>query len=258
MASQSSGDNGIASGQTQPSTPWGEFNRISFLVGQMLGKVQTCTLVRIEKCTNSGGMSPVGFVDVTPLVNQVDGEGKSVPHETVFNIPYFRLQGGTDAVIMDPKPGDIGVCVFASRDISRVKATKRAANPGSYRQFSFSDGLYLGGMLNGSPVQYVQFSSTGIKIHSPSKITLEAPQVEIEAQTVEVNASTSTTVTTPTFTVNGATVLNGTLSQQGGGNSTFSGNLSTPTGDVTAQGVSLHNHTHGGVQTGTGQTGSPT
>lgn len=237
MASQSSGDNGIASGQSQPATPWGEFNRMSFLVGQMLGKVQTCTLVRIEKCTNSGGLSPVGFVDVTPLVNQVDGEGKSVPHETIFNIPYFRLQGGTDAVIIDPKPGDIGICVFASRDVSRVKATKKAANPGSYRQFSFSDGLYLGGVLNGTPTQYVQFSSAGIKIHSPTKVTLEAP-------TVEILAGVSTTITTPTFTVNGATVLNGTLSQTGGGASTFSGNLNTPTGDVTAQGVSLHNHDH--------------
>ena len=50
----------------------GEFDRIAFMVQQALGKMQTATLVRVESCTNAGGVSPVGFVDVTPLVNQID------------------------------------------------------------------------------------------------------------------------------------------------------------------------------------------
>ncbi len=254
--------NGIPSGQLKPQSTWGEFNNMAFMVQQALGKMQTATLVRIESCTNSGGLSPVGYVDVTPLVNQLDGQGNPTPHVTIYNVPYFRLQGGANGIIMDPQKGDIGVAVFASRDISQVKTTKKQGNPGSHRQYSFADGMYLGGMLNGTPTQYIQFSAAGIRIHSPTQVKIDAPDVLIEAQTVEINASTSATVTTPTFTVNGDAVVNGHttmaggIAQTGGGAATFSGSM-TVTGDVTAQGTSVHNHVHGGVVPGGGNTGAP-
>lgn len=256
MASPSSDNSQVPDGSLAPQSTWGEFNNIAFMVQQALGKMQTATLVRIEACTNSGGLSPVGYVDVTPMVNQLDGQGNPTPHVTIYNVPYFRLQGGANGIIIDPQKGDIGICVFASRDISTVKNTKKQGNPGSHRQYNFADGMYLGGVLNGAPTQYVQFSTAGIKIHSPTAVVLEAPDVQILAQTVEINASTSATVTTPTFTVNGATVLNGTVSQSGGGAASFSGSMAV-TGDVTAQGTSVHNHVHGGVQPGGGNTGAP-
>ena len=255
-------DKEIPTGQQKPSSTRGEFNNIAFMVQQAIGKLQTATLVKIEKCTNAGGLEPVGFVDVTPLVNQLDAAGNPTPHVTIFNVPYFRLQGGKNAIIIDPEKGDIGVAVFASRDITKVKSTKGQANPGSARQYSFADGMYLGGMLNAVPEQYVQFSTAGIRVHSPTQIKLDAPDIRLEAQTVEINASASATVTTPTFTVNGNTVINGNttmaggVAQTGGGSATFSGSMAV-TGDVTAQGTSLHNHTHGGVQPGGGSTGGP-
>ena len=262
MALPSSDKAQIPDGALLPSSTWGEFNNIAFMVQQALGKMQTATLVRIESCTNAGGLSPVGYVDVTPLVNQLDGQGNPTPHVTIYNVPYFRLQGGANGIIIDPQKGDIGVAVFASRDISQVKTTKKQGNPGSHRQYSFADGMYLGGMLNGTPTQYIQFSTAGIRIHSPTRVKIDAPDVLIEAQTVEINASTSTTVTTPTFTVNGDAVVNGHttmaggVAQTGGGAATFSGSM-TVTGDVTAQGTSVHNHVHGGVQPGGGNTGAP-
>lgn len=256
MALQSSDKSEIPNGPLEPTSTWGEFNNIAFMVQQALGKMQTATLVRIEACTNSGGVSPVGLVDVTPMVNQLDGQGNPTPHVTIYNVPYFRLQGGANGVIIDPQKGDIGICVFASRDISTVKGTKKQGNPGSHRQYNFADGMYLGGVLNGAPTQYVQFSAAGIKIHSPTAIILEAPDIQLNAATVEINGTTSTTITTPTFTVNGQTHLNGGLSQTGGAAATLSGSLAV-TGDVTAQGTSVHTHKHGGVTTGAGQTGTP-
>lgn len=152
----------LLSGQLNPWSTWGEYNNIIFAVQQALNRLQTATLVRVDACTNDGDVSPVGFVDVTPLVNQIDGKGNPTPHITIFGIPYLRIQGGTNAIIIDPQPGDIGVAVFASRDISNVKTTKAQANPGSFRSFEFEDGMYLGGMLNGTPEQYIQFSASGI------------------------------------------------------------------------------------------------
>lgn len=256
MASQSQGANGVPNGRQRPSTTWGEFNNLAFMVQQALSKMQTATLVRIEACTNAGALSPVGYVDVTPLVNQLDGQGNPTPHVTIYNVPYFRLQGGVNGIIIDPQKGDIGIAVFASRDISKVKVTKKQGNPGSFRQYNFADGMYIGGVLNGTPTQYVQFSSSGIRIHSPSQVKLDAPAIVLEADTIDLNGSTSTTITTPTFTVNGATVLNGTISQTGGGAAEFSGSMAV-TGDVTAQGVSVHNHVHSGVTPGGGTSGAP-
>jgi len=239
MVSQS-----VGNGQLKPQSTWGEFNNIAFMVQQAIGKMQTATLVRIEACTNAGADSPVGYVDVTPLINQIDNQGSPTPHVTIHNLPYLRLQGGANAIIMDPQKGDVGVAVFASRDISKVKATKKQGNPGSFRQYSFADGMYLGGMLNGIPSQYVQFSTAGITIHSPTAIVLEAPDIKLNAPTIEINGSTSTTITTPSFIINGASTFNGSISQAGGATSTFSG-------DVAVQGTSVHNHIHTSTTPGT-------
>jgi hypothetical protein len=246
-------------GQQDPFNSGSEFNAIEFIIRQLLGTVRTTIVAQVMGVTNAGSVSPVGFVDVKPLVNQVDGAGNAVPHETIFSLPYFRLQGGGNAIILDPQVGDVGIAVIADRDISAVKASKAAANPGSSRRFDLADGIYIGGILNGTPNQYVEFSADGIRIHSPTQVKLDAPDVLIECETLEVNATTSVTVTTPTFTVNGDTALNGNLTQgegTGGGTAHLKGPV-TVDQDLTANGTSVHTHVHGGVQTGSGNTGQP-
>lgn len=258
MGSQLQEADGIPSGQAQPTATWGKYNNIMFAVSQAINKMQTATIVKIVACSNTGGLSPVGYVDILPMVNQLDSAGNPVEHVTIFNVPYFRIQGGANAVIIDPEPGDIGIALFASRDIGKVKNTRVQGNPGSARKYNFADAIYMGGILNGAPTQYVQFNSAGIKMRSPTKITLDAPDILLSCETFNLNATTSATITTPTFTVNasaGATInanttVQGSVTQTGGANNTFSGN-------VTAQGTSLHTHTHGGVTPGGGNTGAP-
>lgn len=145
-----------------------EYNALVFLISRILSKKHTATLVMIKACTNDGGVSAVGSVDVLPLVNQLDGTGNAVPHGMLYGLPYLRVQGGNNAVIMDPTEGDIGLCIFCERDISAVKAMKEQANPGSFRSFDMADGVYLGGLLNGTPTQYVQFTGTNINVVAPA------------------------------------------------------------------------------------------
>lgn len=234
-------------GQAQAGEGVGEYGALMFLISQALARLSTSTLVRVVAVTNAGGVAPVGFVDVQPLVNQLDGAGNAVPHAVLHNLPYFRLQGGTDAIILDPKVGDLGIAVFASRDISAVKASKAQANPGSWRSHDMADGLYVGGLLNGTPVQYVQFTAGGINVVSPSKVTVTAPDIEM-------NASTQCALNSPQI------VLNGTV-QQGagsfGGTSTWQGNMET-LGTLRNNGKDVGStHTHPGVQTGPSNTGTP-
>lgn len=227
-----------AQGLNELGTAESEYGLIMFVVQQALAKLCTVTLVKVISCTNNGGASAVGYVDVKPLVNQMTGADEPVEHGIIYNIPYFRLQGGINAIIMDPVAGDIGMCAFASRDISSVKATKKVANPGSKRCFDFSDGLYFGGMLNGVPTQYIRHSSTGIDVVSPTKITLTAPEIDL-------NASTKVVVTTPEADIVASTTFAVTSPA-----ATMSGTLAV-TGTVTGAGKSLSTHTHTSTTVGT-------
>jgi hypothetical protein len=176
----------LSLGSLTPWSTWGDYNTYYFAILEALKKVQTATLVRVESCTNDGGVSPFGFVNVTPLVNQVDGNGNPTPHGTVCGLPYLRLQGGANAVIIDPEPGDIGIAVFASRDISKVKSTQDQANPGSGRLFNYADGIYLGGVLNAAPTQYIQFNSDGVSIVSTENIILTGDSIQAGGSPVPV------------------------------------------------------------------------
>lgn len=157
----------------------GEFQAI---VNGLIGNIQTVTLVKIVK-VKSQGVEPVGFVDVQPLVAQINQSGQMTAHGIIHNVPFFRLQGGVNAVILDPQVGDIGMCGFCSRDISSVKVNKRASPPQSRRKFDWADGLYFGGFLNGTPERYIQFHEGGIKIVAPDNIELIAPNIRLQSET---------------------------------------------------------------------------
>ena len=141
------------------------YNTIDQFIQQALGRIGTVKLVKIMGVTNMGEVSPVGMVDVKVMINLVDGLlGNSQQQDTAFQLPYFRLQGGANAVIIDPVVGDIGFAVICDRDISSAKNNKDFSNPGSYRRFSLSDGIYIGGVLNDTPTQYIRFNADGVRI----------------------------------------------------------------------------------------------
>ncbi|MDS7935676.1 Gp138 family membrane-puncturing spike protein [Acinetobacter sp. V91_7] len=148
------------------------------IIMNLVGKIQTVTLVKVISVQiPEDGM--MGTVSVQPMVAQVSGAKTIIEHGEISNIPYFRLQGGKNAIVLDPEKDDIGMCGFCSRDISAIKRTKQPAAPNTKRQFDWSDGLYMGGYLNGKPEQYIQFLADAIKIHSPYKIILDSPEVEV-------------------------------------------------------------------------------
>ena len=157
----------------------GLYNNVQFAIVQAIRKIQTFTIVKVMACSNDGGLSPVGTVDILPLVDQVDAAGNSVPHITIEGIPYCRVQGGRNAIIIDPEPGDCGVVGFASRDISKVLASKTQSPPGSWRTHNFADGVYLFSVLGRIPTQFVQFNADGITVTSPVKVIIKAPAVNL-------------------------------------------------------------------------------
>ncbi|HEY6019615.1 MAG TPA: oxidoreductase [Candidatus Paceibacterota bacterium] len=203
-----------------PSSAAGSFNAIQFIVRQMMNRASIAALVQIKKVTNAGGVSPVGYVDVVPLVGQVDGYGQEIPHGILHGLPYFRLQGGANAVIIDPVVGDIGIAVFSDVDISVAKTTKKSAVPGSRRRFDMADGMYLGGVLNAAPTSYIQFQGGNITITGAANVNINgATAVNVSSSAINlqdtgvalqklVNESFMTLFNTHTHSSSGAGVPN--------------------------------------------------
>jgi hypothetical protein len=166
-------------GQQTFATSLSDFNTTSFIFQQMLMRVRTASAVKVVSCSNAGAVAPVGTVSVMPLVNQVDGAGNATPHGVIYNIPYFRLQSGVNAIIIDPQAGDIGLLVVCDRDTSSVKASKAQSNPGSRRKYDFADGFYFGGYLNAVPTNYVQFVNGQVNVVATNSVSITAPTTTI-------------------------------------------------------------------------------
>lgn len=171
-----------------------DYNALTFVIARLLNNVRTVVPVQVVACTNRGTLTAPGTVDVTPLVNQLTGGGNAVPHGTVYGMPFLRYQGGGNAVICDPAPGDIGIAAICDRDISSVKANKARANPGSNRKFSLPDGVYLGGILTAALAQSIVYTPTGIVI------------TDKNGNSINMGPSGIAIVTAGIFTVNGVNV----------------------------------------------------
>lgn len=222
-------------------------NAISFLIERMMaGGLNTCTVVRVKEVDPNQAR-----VVVTPLVPQIDGEGNTLAPQPIYDVPYLRIQGGVAALIIDPAPGDIGFCVFAQRDISTVKLTKDAGQPGSLRTFDQADAIYLGGILNGAPTVLVELTQDGkAKLSAPGGFTIEAPSTEITGTLHVVGAVSCDS----TLHVVGAVTADSTLSVAG---AVTAASTITAAGDVQGAGVSLATHLTTGVTPGAGLSGVP-
>lgn len=181
--------NGFA-GQQGLTDSGSQFNGQSFLIEQMLGRMATIRLVKVTKVAGGGGaLGAAGTVNVLPLVNQIDGLGNATKHGTIFKLQYVRAQGGKNAVIMDPEAGDIGLALVLDRDSTAAIKKKGQANPGSRRRFDLSDGVYLGGLVNSTPEQYVRFTSTGVVIADKNGNVWEMKNGAIQVTTTELRVS---------------------------------------------------------------------
>ncbi|MCX5617008.1 baseplate assembly protein [Bombella sp. TMW 2.2559] len=176
-------------------------------------KIGPSMLVQV-KAVKAGAASITGMVDVQPMVHQQDKQGKAHPRQIIHNVPYLRIQGGSSALIIDPKPGDIGFIVISGRDHTHAVTTRQPSPPASFRQFAMQDCVYVGGFLNNGPDQFIQATDSGWRIVTPGTVSIEAGKV-----TANCDIETS--------------------------------------GDVKAGGISLKQHTHGGVQSGGSKTSPP-
>lgn len=148
------------------NTQSSEYNGLSFIIQQAIRQqVNTCIVVKVTAVKD-------GYVDVLPLVTQIDGNGEAVQPTTLYHLPFMRYHGGVCAVILNPVVGDIGLAVFAGKDCSNVvKGTTEPQQPASFRENSMANGFYIGGFLNQAPTCSIELKQDGsIVLTAPNNV----------------------------------------------------------------------------------------
>ena len=226
-----------------------DYNAFNQQIEARIQRLETMFLGRVDSCQSSGvaGSKTVG---ATPMSQMIDGNGNAYASPSYPALPHYRIQQGTAAIIMNPRPGDIGVFVCSKRDISNVSQGKQPGPPGSTRSFSPSDAVMVGSIHTQVPTYYIDFTDQDkILIHAPAGVTIESDTaVTVKSPQVTIDAAETT--------IKGHVTVEGGLNVAGGSGAAVDGSLTT-TGDVTADGISLTSHTHSGVTPGGGNTGGP-
>ncbi len=279
-------DNTVKSNQKEGSSS-SLYNQIEFFTENLIkSTVNTALPVKVVG-VEANGVDITGYVNVIPLVQSYDNFGNAIPANTIFKVPYCRIQGGKACLIIDPVIGDKGIAIFSQQDITNLGDNPQ--KPFTLRCFDMADALYIGGILNQAPSVYVELTQDDtIEIIAPNSVNIktencsvECSSCSIESETTEIKSTTCTleseitdiksttcTVESPNLTVNSSaltlnspmTTISGVLAvgaiAPASGVLTLSGSLTT-TGDVGINGKSFSSHTHSGVESGNKTTSTP-
>ena len=180
MPERSQNESAIVKGLADEYTDTTPLNQLEFLIKTLTRDMSTAIPVIIT-AVQAGDTNAAGYVDARPLVAQIDAWGNSLPMAAIHHLPYFRLQAGRAAVVLDPVVGDIGLAVFAQSDCSNVKqGANQTVQPGSWRKFDQADGFYVGGFLNKTVDTFVRLAQDGsVRIKAPGNVTIDAPNVSM-------------------------------------------------------------------------------
>lgn len=173
----------------------------------------------------------------------------------LVDLPVIFPRGGGVTLTFPVKAGDECLVVFGSRCIDFWWQNGGEQERVDNRMQDLSDAFVIPGpQSQAQKISGISTSAAQLRTDDGAAFVEVAAGGDITATTTG-----SMTINAPIITLNGNVTINGSLSQgmgESGGSATMLGPVKV-TNDVTAGGKSMINHTHGGVQTGSGNTGKP-
>ncbi|MBO6253863.1 MAG: hypothetical protein J6O49_09475 [Bacteroidaceae bacterium] len=162
-----------------------------YIINNLIANIHTMMPVKILSVTvPPDSLAPIGRCEVLPLVQQIDGSNNVYPMGKIINVPYLRVQGGDNAVVMDPKEGDVGLCGFCERDISIVKRTGELSAPDTRRKYDINSAVYMFTMMSGTPTQYIHFKSSGIDIKTTGDLNINGLIIKADGTLITKDGDT--------------------------------------------------------------------
>lgn len=164
-----------------------EYNALNFIITSIIkSTVNTCYAVTVTEVDTDNQK-----VTVKPLIAQIDADNNKIELPEIFEIPYFRYSAGRTAVKLDPVAGDIGVLIIFKSDSNNIKTGDNSQIlPNTFLNYPLYSGIYIGGMLNNDPENYIEIKDDSITINANKKIVINCQTAEINADS-EVNINSS-------------------------------------------------------------------
>lgn len=159
-------------------------------------------------------------VSIELMIEQINHNGEQLALPPLVDVPVKMFAYGAFMITAEPQAGDEGLATFSERCIDGWWESSRKSVPMDIRFHDLSDAFFDGGYRS-----------------KPKALTIVPNCLNIAGASNYVRL-----------------LSDGTIEIKG--NTTILGSL-TVTGDVVGAGKSLSTHTHGGVQTGSGSTGTP-
>jgi len=191
------------------------------------------------------------------------GAQKSVSISVLVDVPVIFPRGGGCTLTFPVKAGDECLLIFADRCIDFWWQSGGEQEPVSQRTHHLADAFaIIGPQSQAKKISGISMSGAQLRTDDGAAFVEVAAGHAITVKTpgkLTASAQGGTEITSPEIVLNGNVTINGNLSQgmgDTGGTATMLGPV-TVTNDVKAGGKSLMTHTHGGVQTGGGNTGGP-
>lgn len=162
-----------------------------YIINNLIANIHTMMPVKILSVTvPPDSLAPIGRCEVLPLVQQIDGSNNVYPMGKIVNVPYLRVQGGSNAIVIDPQVGDVGLCGFCERDISIVKRTGELSAPDTRRKYDINSAVYMFTMMSGAPTQYIHFKSSGIDIKTTGDLNINGLIIKADGTLVTKDGDT--------------------------------------------------------------------
>lgn len=203
---------------------------ITQVIDESLANLHTATIAKVTAV----GQTTINCKPVMARV--VDGQKVQLPEFKA--VPPCFMQGGGSYTAHPIAVGDYALLIFTERCFDNWYAGVDNEIPLEYRMHDYSDGFALVGI-----------NPLGGAISIPDKITQIGDTVQKGDYEHEGDrAQTGDFSLTGNMTVEGG---------EGGTINMANTTLNLTNGDIIVDGVSVKSHTHSGVQTGGGNTGTP-
>ena len=162
-----------------------------YIINNLIANIHTMMPVKILSVTvPADELAPIGRCEVLPLVQQIDGSNNVYPMGKIVNVPYLRVQGGSNAIVIDPQVGDVGLCGFCERDISIVKRTGELSAPDTRRKYDINSAVYMFTMMSGTPTQYIHFLENGINIKTTGDLNINGLIIKADGTLITKDGDT--------------------------------------------------------------------
>ena len=162
-----------------------------YIINNLIANIHTMMPVKILSVTvPPDSLAPIGRCEVLPLVQQIDGSNNVYPMGKIVNVPYLRVQGGKNAIVIDPQVGDVGLCGFCERDISIVKRTGELSAPDTRRKYDINSAVYMFTMMSGTPTQYIHFLENGINIKTTGDLNINGLIIKADGTLITKDGDT--------------------------------------------------------------------